>query len=159
MRKSGKKPVHYVDNQRLLKEMISYKEKVNLWKDNGKNGTKPKVPTFVADSLIKIATNLSTVSGFVGYPFREDMIGDAVLNCLEYIDNFNPEKYNNPFSYFTQIIYFAFIRRIKKEQKVVQIKVKSFEKLVLELELEGHSSELSNVKSTLSATKDKIQVG
>ena len=52
------------------------------------------------------------------------MISDGVENCLQYLDNFNPTKSNNPFAYFTQIIYYAFVRRIQKEKKQVKVKQK-----------------------------------
>lgn len=116
---------------------------------------KPAVPRYVAESLVKIANRLSTMPGFVGYAYREDMIGDGIVNCIEYIDNYNPAKSTNPFSYFTQIIYFAFIRRIKKEQKITSIKVKAYDNMLLELELEGMSSEIQGMKSTLSNTRNK----
>lgn len=116
---------------------------------------KPLVPRYVGESLVKIANRLSTMPGFVGYPYREEMIGDGIVNCIEYIDNYNPAKSTNPFSYFTQIIYFAFIRRIKKEQKITSIKVKAYDQMILELELEGMSSEIQGMKSTLSNTRNK----
>lgn len=116
---------------------------------------KPAIPRFAAESIEKIANRLSTMPSFVNYPFREDMVRDGVLNCVEYIDNFNPAKSTNPFSYFTQIIYFAFIRRIKKEQKVTAIKVKAFDNLMLELELEGMTTELQGIQSTLAQKRDK----
>lgn len=120
-----------------------------------KKTNKPQIPRYVADSIDKIAKRLSTMPSFVNYPYREEMVGDGVLNCIEYIDNFNPAKSTNPFSYFTQIIYFAFIRRIKKEQKNTSIKVKAFDNMILELELEGMSSELQGVQSTLAQKRDK----
>ena len=119
---------------------------------------KPQIPKYVAESLVKIANRLSTMPSFAGYPYREEMIGDGIVNCVEYIDNFNPAKSNNPFSYFTQIIYFAFIRRIKKEQKITSIKVKAFDNLILELELEGMGSELQGITSTLAQKRDKTDV-
>ena len=50
------------------------------------------------------------------------MISDGIENCLQYLDNFNPKTSNNPFAYFTQIIYYAFVRRIQKEKKQITIK-------------------------------------
>jgi hypothetical protein len=165
-RNKSKKPVHYVNNQQLFEEMKAYKDKVKLWKESTDNiedkqyalQSKPVVPLYVAQSLLAIAERLSYTPSFAGYPFREDMIGDGVANCIEYIDNFNADKYKNPFSYFTQIIYFAFIRKIKKEQKATSIKIKAFDQLILELELEGMSSELQSVKPTLATKKNKIEV-
>ncbi len=64
---------------------------------------------------------------FINYAFKDDMISDGIENCLHYIHNFNPEKSTNPFAYFTQIIYYAFIRRIQKEKKQLYIKFKSMQ--------------------------------
>lgn len=161
-----KSPNHYVDNKRLLDEMVQYREKVKVWKEKkaeceesgAKVPIKPAVPRYVAESLLKIAERLSTMPSFVGYPYREEMVGDGVVNCIEYIDNFNPEKSKNPFSYFTQIIYFAFLRRIKKEQKITSIKVKAFDQVMLEMDLAGMSAELQNVKPTLAMKKDKMDI-
>ena len=64
----------------------------------------------------------------MNYTFREDMVSDGIENCLQYIHNFNPNKSNNPFAYFTQIIYYAFIRRIQREKKQTHVKHKLIEK-------------------------------
>jgi DNA-directed RNA polymerase specialized sigma subunit len=85
------------------------------------------MPNYVAECIMKIATHLSHKPNFVNYTFREDMISDGIENCLQYVDNFDPDKSNNPFAYFTQIIYFAFIRRIQKEKKQLYIKYKATE--------------------------------
>ena len=81
---------------------------------------------------MKIATRLSHKPNFINYSFRDEMICDGIENCMQYIDNFNPEKSNNPFAYFTQIIYFAFLRRIDKEKKQPYIKFKMSERLNLD---------------------------
>lgn len=117
---------HYVDNAKLHQAMIEYKESVKHAKENG--NIPPRVPDYVGECILKIAKRLATKSNFSSYPFLEDMIMDGVTNCLQYIDNFNPE-YKKPFAYFTQIIYFAFIRRIKKEKKVLYTKYKVMEKM------------------------------
>jgi hypothetical protein len=72
---------------------------------------------------------LSQKPNFANYPFKEEMIGDGIENCLMYAHNFNPRKSKNPFSYFTQIIYFAFLRRIEKEKKQAYVKLKMTELL------------------------------
>ena len=89
---------------------------------------KPLVTDYIGECFLKIANHLSYRPNFINYTFRDDMISDGVENCLQYLDNFNPAKSNNPFAYFTQIIYYAFVRRIQKEKK--QIKVK--QKMILE---------------------------
>lgn len=117
-----KKSKPYVDNKQFLAEMIAFKEKVVEADKNNK--PRPRVPDHIGMKIMKIATHLSHKPNFINYTFREEMISDGIENCLQYIDNFNPEKSNNPFAYFTQIIYFAFIRRIAKEKKNLYIKYK-----------------------------------
>ena len=113
---------YYVNNKELLEAMTSYRERGIYAKDHDK--PKPRVSNYVGDCFLKIATHLSYKPNFVNYPFREDMICDGIENCLQYIDNFDPEKSKNPFAYFTQIIYYAFLRRIQKEKKQLEIKQK-----------------------------------
>ena len=113
---------YYVNNKELLEAMTSYRERVIYAKEHDK--PKPRVSNYVGDCIIKIATHLSYKPNFVNYPFREDMICDGIENCLQYIDNFDPEKSKNPFAYFTQIISYAFLRRIQKEKKQLEIKQK-----------------------------------
>ena len=100
----------YVNNKDFLAAMITYREDVNKAKE--KNKDRPIVPTYVGECIMKIATHLARKPNFVNYTFKEEMISDGIENCLQYIDNFNPDKSNNPFAYFTQIIYYAFLRRI-----------------------------------------------
>ena len=113
---------YYVNNKELLEAMTSYRERVIYAKEHDK--PKPRVSNYVGDCFLKIATHLSYKPNFVNYPFREDMICDGIENCLQYIDNFDPEKSKNPFAYCTQIIYYAFLRRIQKEKKQLEIKQK-----------------------------------
>lgn len=114
---------HYVDNAKFYQACVEYKKLYNTAKDEGK--PLPKIPDYIGECLMKIATKLSYSRNFVKYSYREEMIGDGIENCILYFHNFNPEKYNNPFSYFTQIIYFAFLRRIHKEKKQLYVKYKA----------------------------------
>ena len=81
----------------------------------------------VGAALLKIANRLSTKPNFINYTFREEMVSDGIENCINYIGNFDPDKSKNPFAYFTQIIYYAFLRRIQKEKKQLYIKHKAIE--------------------------------
>ena len=119
--KAKEKP-HYVDNKKFLEAMIEYREKCEKAKE--KNRNKPDVTNYIGECFLKIANHLSYRPNFINYTFRDDMISDGIENCLQYMDNFNPDKSKNPFAYFTQIIYYAFIRRIQKEKKQIQIKSK-----------------------------------
>ena len=114
------KPEHYVNNKEFLAAMVEYKKSVNK---AAKNKTqKPRVPDYIGECFLKIANHLSYRPNFINYTFRDDMISDGIENCLQYLDNFNPNTSNNPFAYFTQIIYYAFVRRIQKEKKQITIK-------------------------------------
>ena len=121
MKKAKEKP-HYVDNKKFLEAMIEYRDRVERAKS--KNRKKPEVTNYIGECFLKIANHLSYRPNFINYTFRDDMISDGIENCLQYMDNFNPDKSKNPFAYFTQIIYYAFIRRIQKEKKQIQIKSK-----------------------------------
>jgi len=113
---------NYVDNKQFLAAMIEYKESVIEAKEKG--NPRPVVPTYVASCIMKIATHLAHKPNFMNYSFKEEMVSDGIENCLQYIDNFNPEKSRNPFAYFTQIVYYAFLRRIQKEKKHLYTKYK-----------------------------------
>src|SRR5210317_2477612 len=113
---------NYVDNKAFLAAMIEFRESVIEAKEKGL--PRPMVPTYVATCIMKIATHLAHKPNFMNYSFREEMVSDGIENCLQYIDNFNPEKSKNPFAYFTQIVYYAFLRRIQKEKKHLYTKYK-----------------------------------
>ena len=117
---------HYVNNKEFLAAMIDYKKSIKLAEK--KKQERPPVTDYIGSCFLKIANHLSYRPNFINYTFRDDMISDGIENCLQYLDNFNPEKSNNPFAYFTQIIYYAFVHRIQKEKKQVTIK----QKLIME---------------------------
>jgi len=121
MKKAKEKP-HYVDNKKFLEAMIEHRDKCE--KAEKQNKKKPEVTNYIGECFLKIANHLSYRPNFINYTFRDDMISDGIENCLQYMNNFNPEKSKNTFAYFTQIIYYAFIRRIQKEKKQIQIKSK-----------------------------------
>ena len=117
--------LHYVDNAKFLEAMIEFKRDYN--EAVKKNKELPPVSEYLGSVFLKIAQRLSFRPNFINYTFKNDMISDGIENCLHYIHNFNPEKSNNPFAYFTQIIYYAFIRRIQKEKKQLYIKYKTMQ--------------------------------
>ena len=125
MSKTRKKSEHYVDNKVFLQAMIEYKDRCE--KAEKRKRKKPPVTNYIGECFLKIANHLSYRPNFINYTFRDDMISDGIENCLQYLDNFNPKKSNNPFAYFTQIIYYAFIRRIQKEKKQTNIKYRMIE--------------------------------
>jgi len=130
MAKKKEESKHYIDNKQFLAALVEYKKEVNRAKKN--NDERPQVPDYIGDCFIKIANHLAYKSNFINYSFREDMILDAIENCLIYMDNFDPKKSSNPFAYFTQITYYAFLRRIQKEKKHLQTKYRYIESLDIE---------------------------
>ena len=113
---------HYVNNAQFLEAMIDYRDRCEEAEKQGKE--KPPVTNYIGECFLKIANHLSYRPNFINYTYRDDMISDGIENCLQYMYNFNPDKSKNPFAYFTQIIYYAFIRRIQKEKKQSLIKNK-----------------------------------
>ena len=119
--KPKQKP-HYVDNKKFLIAMTEYRESRIKAEEEGQK--RPQVTNYIGECYLKIANHLSYRPNFINYTYRDDMISDGIENCLQYMDNFDPAKSKNPFAYFTQIIYYAFIRRIQKEKKQQQVKQK-----------------------------------
>lgn len=119
------KASHYIDNVKFLKEILEYKKTVRKAEKEGLD--KPGVNNYIGQCFLDIAENLAKKPNFANYHFKDEMISDAVENCIMYTNNFNPKKSKNPFAFFTQIIFFAFLRRIQKEKKQLYIKMKQFE--------------------------------
>ena len=163
-----KKSEHYVNNKEFLEALVVYRCRVerNFKELNGREPTKedrskhwpgkPPITNYLGESFLKIATHLSYKPNFVNYMFREDMISDGVENCVQYIHNFDPEKSKNPFAYFTQIVHYAFLRRIQKEKKQLDIKTKIIEKTGYDEVMMVDDSLLSGAHSDYNQIKDNI---
>jgi len=119
-----RRPENYIDNKKFLEELIQYKKLVRAARKEDK--PIPGVSNYIGQCFLDIATNLARKPNFVNYIFKEDMISDGVENCLMYVDNFNPRKSKNPFAFFTQIIFYSFLRRIQKEKKHLYTKMAYF---------------------------------
>jgi hypothetical protein len=145
------KKEHYVNNKEFLYAIVEFRQQVILAKERGLE--RPRITNYLGDCFLKIAQHLSYKPNFVNYMFKDDMIGDGIENCITYIDNFNPEKSQNPFAYFTQIIYYAFLRRIQKEKKQLDIKNKMIERSgfseVFTSDEYGSESDYNSIKDAL----------
>ena len=155
-----KKTEYYVNNKEFLEAITVYRNSVIAARESG--ATRPRVPNYIGDCFLKIATHLSYKPNFVNYMLREDMICDGIENCLQYIDNFDPEKSKNPFAYFTQIIYYAFLRRIQKEKKQLEIKNKILERSgydeVMHTDtFEGTMTGMNPSQSDMGSIKENIE--
>ena len=134
-----KKPKNYINNKTLYTAMIEYKTKLRDAEQNNK--PKPQVSNYIGQSILLICNNLSKKPNFSGYTYKQEMVSDGIIDCIAAVDNFDPDKTNNPFAYFTQIAWNAFIRRIQKEKKQTYIKHKNYENSFLMNELwEGNGS-------------------
>jgi len=162
-----KRSIHYVNNADFSQAVVDYVIKANTAKKGNKDI--PKVPDYVAQCFLKIAEGLSHKSNFIRYTYREEMVMDGVENCLKAISNYNIEAATrtgkpNAFAYFTQIIWFAFLRRIAKEKKQQDIKLKYLtnsgieEFLTNELGEENSQAVISSFVDTLKERIDKVKM-
>lgn len=118
-------PRNYINNDDFCNALIEYKEKCKLAIESGK--PEPKIPNYIGECFMKLAEGLARRPNFYAYSYKDEMIADGIENCIQYFRNFNPEKTKNPFAYFTQILWFCFVRRIQKEKKQQYIKYKATE--------------------------------
>ena len=121
------KQKHYINNEDFLKALVDYKAACK--KAKKEKLPPPAIPNYIGECFMKIAEGLSHKPNFINYTYRDEMMADGIENCLQYFDNFDPAKSKNPFAYFTQIVYFAFLRRISKEKKQLYVKYKSTEQI------------------------------
>jgi hypothetical protein len=124
-----KKKVQYVNNQKFFDEIVIYRKKLQEARDAGLED--PRIPNYIGECIWKIAEKLSTKPCFMNYSFRDEMVSDGIENCILYFKDFDPEKGQNPFAYFTQVIYYAFLRRISKEEKNRYTMYKHFQESML----------------------------
>ena len=152
-----KRSEHYVNNKEFLAALIKYAEdkEIALLQDK----PKPVIPRYIGECFLKIATHLSYKPNFVNYMYKDDMVCDGIENCVQYIHNFNPEKSKNPFAYFTQLIHYAFLRRIQKEKKQLEIKNKILERTgyeqVFEKDIDDYN--FSDYNSIKDAVHSKLR--
>lgn len=148
---------HYVNNKSLYTEMVKYRQRYLESLENGEE--RPRIPEYVGLCIYKIATRLATKPNFYNYSYKDEMISDGIENCINYIHNFDPDKSKNPFAYFTQIIYYAFLRRIQKEKKQQYIKHKTLENSAIMNTLVDMSPEDSKQFNAVYLTQeaDKLQ--
>lgn len=125
------KKVHYVDNKKFYEAIVEYRKKLQEARDQGKED--PRIPDYIGECIWKIAEKLSTKPCFVNYSYRDEMVADGIENCILYFKDYDPVIGQNPFAYFTQVIYFAFIRRIGKEEKNRYTMYKNFQETITSL--------------------------
>ena len=153
MPRTRKRSEHYVNNKEFLNAIVIYRNQCKRAEEAGE--PRPRITNYLGECFLKIATHLSYKPNFVNYMFREDMICDGIENCVQYIENFNPEKSKNPFAYFTQIIYYAFLRRIQKEKRQLEIKNKILDKSGYEVAF--HTDDKTG-SSDYNTIKENVQI-
>jgi hypothetical protein len=146
---------HYVDNKKFYTAIIHYKAEVEEARRKGLED--PRIPAYIGECLYKIATRLALKPNFISYTFRDEMVSDGLENCVNYLNNFNPEKSDNPFAYFTQIIWFAFLRRIDKEKRHLYIKQKTLENFYFEGMLAEQAIDDDNKSVTVNLDNEYMQ--
>lgn len=129
MAEPKKKPEHYVNNKEFYAAMVEYKKKCKLAEAEGRQ--LPRIPDYIGLCIYKIANRLSNRPNFINYTYKDEMISDGIEVSIANVGNFDPDRYDNPFAYFTQIIYHAFIHRIQKEKKQQYLKYKSLENAII----------------------------
>jgi hypothetical protein len=153
MAKGKKKSEHYVNNKDFYQALVDYNRNVNKAKEQGL--PKPRITNYLGDCFLRIANHLAYKPNFVNYMFKDDMICDGIENCVQYIHNFDIER-TNPFAYFTQIVYYAFLRRIAKEKKQLEIKSKIIERCGYDEVFTADVSSMGESYSDMNGIKDSI---
>jgi hypothetical protein len=144
---------NYINNKEFYALLQDFKAKCQEAEKEGK--PTPRVPEKIGEAFFMIATRLASKGNFVGYTYKDEMISDALENCVVAVHSFNPEKSKNPFAYFTQIIWYAFLRRIEKEKKQTYVKYKSLEQLVLDSDF--FEEEKNNGYANYDLNNEKMQ--
>ena len=153
MAKVKKKSEHYVNNKDFYQALVEYNKKIEEAKVQGL--PKPRITNYLGDCFLRIANHLAYKPNFVNYMFKDDMICDGIENCVQYIHNFDIER-TNPFAYFTQIVYYAFLRRIAKEKKQLEIKSKIIERCGYNEVFTADVSSIGESYSDMNGIKDSI---
>lgn len=143
--KKPKRKTNYINNKTLYGAMIHYKNDLKHALEH--DADKPIVPKYIGESILLICNNLAKKPNFSGYTYKMDMISDGVMDCISAVDNFDPDKTNNPFAYFTQIAWNAFLRRIQKEKKQTYIKHKNYENSFLLMDVFDEANKSMQLKS------------
>lgn len=121
---------NYINNKRFYDVLRQYRLEREESIETGEK--EPQIPEYIGEAIYLIATRLARKSKFSGYTYKDEMIADGLEDGIRAVDKFDYEKYQNPFAYFTTVIYYAFVRRIKKEQKSLYIKHKCLEKALID---------------------------
>jgi len=146
----------YIKKEELQEHLRKYVEKLNDCKANNK--PLPQIPNDIGYAILQICNRLATRPNFNQYTYKDEMISNAIEDCCKGVDLYNPEKFNNPFGYFTQIAWFAFLRKIDNEKYENYLKAKNYQQsfvfngLIENLDREDQDMISSNINSINEAT-------
>lgn len=166
-RKSNAAPEHYVNNKEFSAELVKYIDEINYAKENDLE--KPQIPNYLGECFLKICQRIASRPNFSNYSYKDDMISDALENCIKVLHNYDIKKSSersksgniNAFGYFSKIIWFAFLRRIEKEKKQQKIKEKYFINSVannfIEEDLHGNMADTTNIIEKARNFHDSLQ--
>jgi|TARA_R110000796_G_scaffold43451_4_gene106831 hypothetical protein len=162
MARTRRASIHYVNNKEFSQAVVEYCTAAAEAKTAEE--IRPIVPDYIAECFLKIAEGLSHKSNFIRYTYREEMVMDAVENCLKAVQNYNIEAATrtglpNAFAYFTQISWYAFLRRIAKEKKQQEVKLKYLSQSGLEEYIAGGMDDpgaMATMQAFVDTLKDRI---
>ena len=142
---------NFIDNKEFYAALVAYRKQCQQAEESGEQA--PIIPRYIGKCFLDIAEHLSMRPNFSNYMYRQDMVMDAVENCVLYCKNFDPDKSKNPFSYFTQVCWYAFLRRISKEKRQIEICDKiisksGFEEL-FQADALGSSADYNSIKDAI----------
>jgi len=147
----------YIDNKKFSRAVADYV--IELKQAEKQNKPRPPIPNYIAECFIMIAEHRAKHPSFAGYPFIDDMIGDAIEKQLRAIGNYNIDMKTrtnapNAFAYFSQIVFFSFLHRIATEKKQLHIK----ETLIKDLDL-AELADCDDDYESAYLTKMKTKMG
>lgn len=142
---------NYIDNAELYRAFVSYRAKCRAAALAG--GPEPRIPDYIGKCFMLIAQNLATARNFAGYGYRDELIGDAIENCVMVAKSFDPDRSKYPFAYFTRVAWNAFIRRINREQKQRYVRYKTTTQAMIDGTLSTHQDGDSGVSIDVDQSK------
>jgi len=142
---------HYVNNKDFYEALVNYRN-ARLEAERT-NDPPPKIPDYIGECIYKIAYKLASKGNFCNYTYKDEMISDGIENCINYLNSFNPDRTNNPFAYFTRVLWNAYVLRIHKEKKQTYIKYKALEEAALfgDFDTGSHSNTEMDINDNMKA--------
>lgn len=113
---------HYVNNKEMYEHCKVYHAACQEALAQGKEY--PQIPEPIAAAILQIATRMMNNYNFINYTYKDEMAADGVLKCIVKAHRFDPNKSDNPFAFFSQIVWNEAVERIKKERHQTSVKAR-----------------------------------